>query len=514
MRKGKRVIGRPILSLGEGLRVGEVKDVILGADNDMVVGLLVDEGGLFGSAQVVPIEEVHAFGRDAVVVTDRDSIRAAGEVPVIQEILDRKTSLIGTKVFTETGDSQGSVNDIYFEEATGRVSALEITGGPIQDATKGVRNLAVEDVVRTGPEILYVRPETADDLEQQRGGLTGALAKAGDKAKEAGSAASEKASQAGSTLSDKASGAASDARPEDKLIGQRTGEDVEDDRGAVIVPAGRRVTQSDVERAKAAGKTGDLAKAVGMEKFDAGKADLADAAGDAGDKAAGLWDTFTRKLGEVTDATGKRVDEEQTKQRLSTIEDAVGRPVTKAILDLQDNVVLDVGDLVTHAAVQRAHEAGALDSLLGSVYKADITFEKEELKARKPGEATLERAAGQGAPVVEEMKSKVEQRQAEREASSEQSKAEAEEQRQQREQEREQRSREREQASSSRKRARESDVPAAPPSASEASAEPGTKAAAAPPADEHLDEDVDAADEATSTFKPVGPGRTADVGRR
>ena len=43
------------------------------------------------------------------------------------------------------------------------------------------------------------------------------------------------------------------------------------------------------------------------------------------------------------DSTGKRVDEHQTKQRLSTIADAVGRPVKRVILDREDNVILNMG---------------------------------------------------------------------------------------------------------------------------------------------------------------------------
>ena len=43
-RKGKSAIGKPILSLADGARLHEVKDVILGAGNDTVVGLLADEG--------------------------------------------------------------------------------------------------------------------------------------------------------------------------------------------------------------------------------------------------------------------------------------------------------------------------------------------------------------------------------------------------------------------------------------------------------------------------------------
>ena len=92
-------------------------------------------------------------------------------------------------------------------------------------------------------------------------------------------------------------------------------------------------------------------------------------------------DKFTRKVGEMTDAAGQRVDHEQTKRRLDQIEDAVGRPVTKVMLDLEDRVILDLGDLITHAAVQRAHDAGALDSLLASVFKGEVAFERDEMRA-------------------------------------------------------------------------------------------------------------------------------------
>ena len=138
----------------------------------------------------------------------------------------------------------------------------------------------------------------------------------------------------------------------------------------------------------------DLTAAVGLGEAGLAAASAKDALGAAGDNAAGLWDKFTRKVGEMTDAAGQRVDHEQTKRRLDQIEDAVGRPVTKVFLDLEDRVILDLGDLITHAAVQRAHDAGALDSLLGSVYKGEVAFQRDEMRAEKPGEATLEDRVG------------------------------------------------------------------------------------------------------------------------
>ena len=137
----------------------------------------------------------------------------------------------------------------------------------------------------------------------------------------------------------------------------------------------------------------DLTTAVGVGEANLAAANAKDALSAAGDNAASLWDKFTRKVGEMTDAAGQRVDHEQTKRRLDEIEDAVGRPVTKVMLDLEDRVILDLGDLITHAAVQRAHDAGALDSLPASVFKGEVAFERNEMRAEKRGEAALEAAS-------------------------------------------------------------------------------------------------------------------------
>ena len=80
MRKGKSVVGKPILSLADGERVREVRDIIfLGTGNDTVIGLLADEGGFLASSLVVPYEEVISFGRDAVVIARRESVIAANQ---------------------------------------------------------------------------------------------------------------------------------------------------------------------------------------------------------------------------------------------------------------------------------------------------------------------------------------------------------------------------------------------------------------------------------------------------
>ncbi len=110
---------------------------------------------------------------------------AANDAPEIGSIVARDRSLLVPSVFTETGDDQGKINDVYFDEPTGQILGFELSGGVFADAAQGTRYVPVEELVRVGPDVAYVHPETADLLEQQRGGISGALADAGDKAKSA-----------------------------------------------------------------------------------------------------------------------------------------------------------------------------------------------------------------------------------------------------------------------------------------------------------------------------------------
>ena len=439
MRKGKSIIGKDVLALDDGTKLEKVNGVIVDPGGQRLVALVVDEGGLMSSTKVVPIEEISSFGRDAVVVGGQGSIVTTDDTPGLKVIVEQSEKIVGKKVFTVTGDEQGTIADIYFDEPSGKVLGYEVSGGLLGDAAKGTSFLPSEEITVIGADVIYVQPEVADTLDQQVGGVQGALQDAGQKLDETKNGLATKAGSGGDASAD-------------ALVGKRTGTDVETDSGAVIVPRGRRVRPEDVEAARTAGKLSALTSAVAVGTAqDAGEG-AKDALGSAGDSAASLWDQFTAKLSEMTDATGKRLDEQKTKGRLADIADAVGRPVTKVILDREDNVILNMGDIITHQAVQRAHDAGGLDSLLQSVYKANVEFAKEEMRApaEVQAEATVEKASG-GATVVEELEDKVQTAERERQEEEERKRAEAETQREQRKGQREDRKAERE--TEARKRA-------------------------------------------------------------
>jgi uncharacterized protein YrrD len=448
VRKGKSIVGKDVLSLADGTRVETVSDVVIDPDGLRMVALVVDEGGFLSSSKAVPIDRVESFGKDAVVIADQRSVVSVADRAELKNLVERDDRLVGKKVFTVAGDKLGSISDIYFDESNGTIVGYEVSSGTLGDVAKGASYLPSDEITNIGPDVIYVEPETAGSLEAQVGGAQGALEGARDKLGRAGAAAGQKLGEA----RDDAGQRAADTRPEDRLVGKRTGRDVEGANGSVLIPAGRRVRPEDVSLAQRDGLLRELTASVALGESQAAGEDAKDALGTAGDRAGSLWDQFTRKLSEVTDATGARVDEQKTRSRLAEIEDAIGRPVTKVILDRQDEVILNLGDIITHQAIQRAHEAGGLDSLLASVYKGGVEFSKEEMRAPVDSTASVEKSSG-GAVIVEELERKVDDAERTRQAERDRQQAQAEADRQQRERERDSRRLERETAKRSREEA-------------------------------------------------------------
>jgi sporulation protein YlmC with PRC-barrel domain len=354
------------------------------------------------------------------------------------------------KVYSSAGEQVGTIADVYFEE-DGRIVGFEVSAGVVDDLASGRRFLPVEELDRVGDEIVYVMPETAGNLGPVPGGSGGAsgaldelAGKAGDAARQAGQKLSQTGTKVAETIGSPTESEGPNT-PGADLVGRRSGADVADAEGRIIVANGQLISQEHVSRAETADEleslraAADVWSAAERDRVISGTVEtVADAAGSA-------WDRFMGKISELTDETGKRMSEQQTKARLAAINDAVGRPVTKVILDRSDDVILNLGDIITHEAIQRAYEAGILDTLLDSVYKGEVAFERDEMKAATEGTSTVERAAG-GAAIVEALETNVQSSDEERQQQSDAKRREADEAREQRETERQERARAREES--------------------------------------------------------------------
>lgn len=426
MRKGTDVIGKPVVTFDTGRVVDHVKDIIFDHHRNEVIGLLVDEGGWLSTARSIPMGNVRAIGGDAVLIEKRDDIKRGDEIPVVREVLDRKQgALKGLKLMTTDGRDLGTMIDLFFDEHTGRVEGYEVSGGIFSDAYSGRSFVPAPRGVRLGDEVAFVEPETAQLMEEQVGGIRGAAERVSGAVQAGATTAAERirdtAARAGDEIStvamsarDRARASAAAARDQlarsaaaaqqsgqqwaaeqtlDEAVGRRLRWTVMTSDRVVIGAAGQIVSSDVVARARQHELESDILQATGLTPARAAGGHAASAAGATGERLREGADDVKHAVGtawsrvrEKVSSTRQRVADEREEAR---IRGALGLPVTRVILDRDDHVILNTGELVTHEAVERAREADVLTSLLDSIYRTKPVFSPEALRAPEPGEASL-----------------------------------------------------------------------------------------------------------------------------
>ncbi|MEO8285717.1 MAG: PRC-barrel domain-containing protein [Chloroflexota bacterium] len=164
MIKGQSIIGKPVLTRNDGEKLDSVKDLIIGTDHTHVIALLIDEGGLFGKPTVVPIENVVSYGKDVLMVDDSQSAVRADRLPAVAEALEASQKLDGKKVFSETGEEYGRIDDVYFEENGGKIVGVDVADLAHSSSPKTKAYLEVGDVISFGNDAVIISASAAARL--------------------------------------------------------------------------------------------------------------------------------------------------------------------------------------------------------------------------------------------------------------------------------------------------------------------------------------------------------------
>jgi len=399
-RKAREIIDLPVVTFSTGGKLASVDDLIVDPERRQVLALLIDQGGLFRSPRAIPFGRIQAIGPDVVIIPDSKAALDIGRDPVLKKLIRDDINVRGLRVVTEDGQKLGEVQDMLIDDKTGEIKGYYIGIGKVVSVTQGLRWIPVENTIRLGYRILYVQSSVAQDVENQVGGIQGALDQVGDKVRTAGSTANQRLVDAGGRVQTGGTGLNArlgvvgnqlrqsvNSTTENVVVGRPAHETVTGPEGTPIVQEGDTNTQAHVTQAREQGRLPQLMKSAGVGPLRNTTNDLGKQANDSFSdirrEATDLWGQLTGRYTSSVDGTDNRMMEKRIKS-------AVGRPVTRVILDQDDNVILNTGDIITNRAVEEARQAGVLEVLVGSVYSEKPTLELADLKAPSKGDASLE----------------------------------------------------------------------------------------------------------------------------
>ncbi|MBW4660415.1 MAG: PRC-barrel domain-containing protein [Drouetiella hepatica Uher 2000/2452] len=385
MRKGSDILGKAVVAYDKGESFCRVKDLVFDQDSNQLLALLVEEGGWFSDAQVIPFQSIQAIGLDAVIVPAESAVVRVSQLPEVKRILDRNNVLKGTHIMTTDGRDLGKMIDLYFDEHAGVIDGYEVSGGLFADAYSGRSYVPAPHTLKIGEDVAFVPSEVADLMEEQIGGIKGAMQTAGEKVQSAALTAGEKVQSAALTAGEKIQGAAQEtgyklqeagrsamvsatnliidpAEQKAFAIGRTAQDTVTATDGTVIVRAGQSITLLNAEWAEEKGALDLLYQAAGGDVRQRATERLQAGAQDAGVKIQGIADRAGNRFQEVRQDTTIAF----TKAVISPTEQkefAIGK-ISQWTVAATNGVVLVLGGQeITPAAAAYAEQSGLLDEL-------------------------------------------------------------------------------------------------------------------------------------------------------
>jgi uncharacterized protein YrrD len=154
----RSLVGRAVVSVTDGEKIGAVSDLQFDLGRRVVLGLLIGgDGGLFNrqTASLVPLGQVHTFGRDAVTIQDKSGITVAQGAPheSAATLHDLKK-----RVVTTGGEVIGDGDDVVFDEISGAIIALQLAPqGGFLGIGATTHTLPMEEIVEFGRDVITVQ---------------------------------------------------------------------------------------------------------------------------------------------------------------------------------------------------------------------------------------------------------------------------------------------------------------------------------------------------------------------
>lgn len=174
LNKYSSVLGLPVITANTGLKVGSLKDVVFRRDNKAVIAYIIEKGVHPLKGDVILRRDVLSLGNDALIIENMDCMLEYKKFKKSFEMRER-VELRGLKIYTQSGEDIGIVQDVLFDYRTGKVEGVQVSDGLLQDIFEGRSILPFLGKIKIGNDNILVDNEAVEEMINANGGLKNRL---------------------------------------------------------------------------------------------------------------------------------------------------------------------------------------------------------------------------------------------------------------------------------------------------------------------------------------------------
>jgi uncharacterized protein YrrD len=169
VRPSRELIGKPIVSVTNGVIIGKVVDILIDPATVQVAALATSKGGLLthrGEMEAIAAKDVQVWGQDAVLVSGPDVIARQDDLPDRQRWLSVADQVKGRDVVSIDGTRIGQLNDIVVN-TQGQLVAYDLAQVFVKGPVAESRRIPAEVTQSFGRDVLLVARIEADEIRTE-----------------------------------------------------------------------------------------------------------------------------------------------------------------------------------------------------------------------------------------------------------------------------------------------------------------------------------------------------------
>jgi uncharacterized protein YrrD len=156
LKTSLQITGLPIISISDGQQVGKVKSLVINPEKGSIDFLTIEHEDWQVSVKAIPFKKVVGIGEYAVTVESDNAVIDLNEIPIANQLVNKKIRITNTKVMTRKGELIGEISEFYVDDETGNILGMDIKSG-------GSEQILRSDFVLTyGKDIVIVKEDAAD----------------------------------------------------------------------------------------------------------------------------------------------------------------------------------------------------------------------------------------------------------------------------------------------------------------------------------------------------------------
>lgn len=151
MKNSIEIVNLPIICISDGSEIGSVKSLVINPDKGSIDFITIEKEDWQVSVKAIPFKKVIGVGEYALTVESDSAVIDLNEIPIANQLVNKKIKIIGTKVMTRKGELIGDVVEYFVDEENGQILGIAIKGSN-QEAI-----IAASSVITYGKDIIIVK---------------------------------------------------------------------------------------------------------------------------------------------------------------------------------------------------------------------------------------------------------------------------------------------------------------------------------------------------------------------